>query len=67
MNHIPSNFSDEELISHIRHHFPDIRGSVLEVLLERFEQRIDAKSELLSKWSKIKEKIDEVCEENSQE
>ena len=36
----PSNLTNEELVSHIRHYFPDLHGP-LRMLFERFEAAID--------------------------
>lgn len=34
---VPSNYSDKELASHVRHYFPGLSGALL-ALLERFEE-----------------------------
>lgn len=36
---VPSNYSDEELIRHVEHHFPNLNGP-LKTLLNRFESRV---------------------------
>lgn len=38
--HIPSNYSDEEVLKHVRHYFPN-PGVALETLFKRFEALID--------------------------
>lgn len=42
---VPSNYSDQELVGHIRHNFPDLSGSLL-LLLNRFESNLDKMDEL---------------------
>lgn len=42
---VPSNYSGQELVGHIRHNFPDLSGSLL-LLLNRFESDLDKMGEL---------------------
>lgn len=51
---VPSNFSDQELIGHIRYHFPDLSGSLL-VLLDRFESNFDKMDELRSTFRNMEQ------------
>lgn len=49
---IPSNFSDEEVLKHVRHYFPNLSGQ-LETLVQRFEALLDRNDELAQKSASL--------------